>query len=54
MMANEVKWYNNESGWNAMTYPWSQTHFWWHSLWVKWDDWIVTVEPPLRISIADN
>ncbi|CAZ81517.1 unnamed protein product [Tuber melanosporum] len=35
-------WYNNESGWNAMTYPWSQTHFWWHSLWVRWDDWIVT------------
>ncbi|RPB05578.1 FAD/NAD(P)-binding domain-containing protein [Choiromyces venosus 120613-1] len=36
-------WYNNESGWNAVTYPWSQTHFWWHSLWVKWGDWIVTI-----------
>ncbi|CUS10077.1 unnamed protein product [Tuber aestivum] len=37
-------WYNTESGWNAMTYPWSQAHFWWHSLWVSWDDWIVAYD----------
>lgn len=33
-------WYFKEgSGWNATVYPWSQVHFTWRCMWVRWADW---------------
>jgi cation diffusion facilitator CzcD-associated flavoprotein CzcO len=44
-------WYvkrNKEAGieWNAMSYPYSQGHFWYRSLFPRWADWVVKVSPP--------
>lgn len=30
---------NNNQTWNAMSYPWSQGHFWYRSLFPVWSDW---------------
>ncbi|RAL05414.1 flavin-containing monooxygenase [Aspergillus ibericus CBS 121593] len=34
-----VSWYKNDRGWNSMTYPWTQGHYWWRSLFPTWSDW---------------
>ena len=41
-------WYvkkDDETGapWNAMSYPWSQAHFWYRSLFPIWQDWKIAV-----------
>ena len=40
-------WYvrDGEGGkkWNAMSYPWSQGHFWYRSLFPTWSDWSFSV-----------
>ena len=42
-------WYNAQSKinsgrtWNAMTYPWSQAHYWYRSFFPVWSDWVYTV-----------
>jgi hypothetical protein len=28
-----------DKAWNAMSYPWSQAHFWYRSLFPVWSDW---------------
>ncbi|KAK2757318.1 hypothetical protein FQN54_004832 [Arachnomyces sp. PD_36] len=33
--------YLNEHGWNSMSYPWSQSHYWYRSLFPVWSDWKV-------------
>lgn len=44
---------NDESGqkWNAMSYPWSQTHFWYRSLFPVWSDWEYRVSSMPRASM---
>jgi cation diffusion facilitator CzcD-associated flavoprotein CzcO len=33
-------WYFKEGNkWNATVYPWSQVHFTWRCMWVRWGDW---------------
>ncbi|KAJ0374228.1 hypothetical protein COL922a_014232, partial [Colletotrichum nupharicola] len=32
-------WYVNGKEWNAMAYPWAQSHFWYRSLFPVWKDW---------------
>ncbi|RMZ80663.1 hypothetical protein DV738_g2678, partial [Chaetothyriales sp. CBS 135597] len=33
-------WYiQGDSKWNAMSYPWSQAHYWWRSVFPTWQDW---------------
>ncbi|TGZ76522.1 monooxygenase [Ascodesmis nigricans] len=33
-------WYTTKSGWNAMSYPWSQAHFWYRCAFVRKRDWV--------------
>ena len=33
----------DNSGWNGSTYPWSQAHFWYRSLFPNFDDWEYSV-----------
>ncbi|OCL09290.1 FAD/NAD(P)-binding domain-containing protein [Glonium stellatum] len=37
--AGRISWYLNEKKWNAMSHPWSQSHFWFRSLFPVWPDW---------------
>ncbi|KAJ9266930.1 hypothetical protein DTO195F2_865 [Paecilomyces variotii] len=32
-------WYINEKKWNSMSYPWTQAHYWYRSLFPVWSDW---------------
>ncbi|KAJ6081900.1 flavoprotein [Penicillium canescens] len=41
-----ASWYVNKKGWNAMTYPWSQAHYWYRSLFPTRSDW--TLKPIQR------
>ncbi|PLN86438.1 monooxygenase [Aspergillus taichungensis] len=45
-------WYVGPNNWNSMTYPWSQTHYWYRCLFPTWSDWIVKVRKPTHISLA--
>ena len=29
-----------------MSYPWTQGHYWWRSLFPTWSDWNIKVRPP--------
>ena len=35
--------------WNAMSYPYSQAHFWYRSLFPVWSDWNIAVSPVPRV-----
>lgn len=48
-------WYvRKEDGveWNAMSYPYSQGHFWYRSLFPRWRDWSVKVRDSKWTDIA--
>ncbi|KAJ4986826.1 monooxygenase [Stagonosporopsis vannaccii] len=35
-------WYiKGDNSWNSMSYPWSQGHFWYRSLFPVWSDWMI-------------
>lgn len=34
---------NSDKTWNAMSYPWSQAHYWYRSLFPVWSDWMYRV-----------
>ncbi|KAK5790837.1 hypothetical protein VI817_008124 [Penicillium citrinum] len=34
-----ISWYINDKKWNSMSYPWTQGHYWWRSLFPTWSDW---------------
>ncbi|KAL2827500.1 hypothetical protein BJY01DRAFT_255663 [Aspergillus pseudoustus] len=36
-----MSWYLNDKKWNSMSYPWTQAHFWWRSLFPTWSDWSI-------------
>jgi hypothetical protein len=38
-----MQWYVNGKEWNAMAYPWAQSHFWYRSLFPVWKDWDIKV-----------
>ncbi|KAJ6118903.1 hypothetical protein N7471_013523 [Penicillium samsonianum] len=38
-----LSWYSNEKKWNSMSYPWSQAHYWFRSLFPVWSDWKIKV-----------
>ncbi|KUL81708.1 hypothetical protein ZTR_09511 [Talaromyces verruculosus] len=37
--ADCASWYLNEKKWNAMSYPWTQFHYWYRSTFPVWSDW---------------
>ncbi|KAJ5341330.1 dimethylaniline monooxygenase [Penicillium brevicompactum] len=38
-----LSWYLNDKNWNSMSYPWTQGHYWWRSLFPTWSDWSIKV-----------
>ncbi|GAM34982.1 hypothetical protein TCE0_015r02921 [Talaromyces pinophilus] len=38
-----LSWYLNDKSWNSMSYPWTQGHYWWRSLFPTWSDWYIKV-----------
>lgn len=51
-----VNWYlraaPGRKAWNAMTYPWSQAHFWYRCLFPVWKDWEYSVSYKTSLIIA--
>jgi len=41
----------SETTWNAMSYPWSQAHFWYRSKFPVWADWEYRVSGPLPVCL---
>jgi hypothetical protein len=38
--------------WNAMSYPYSQAHFWYRSLFPTWSDWEFSVSNPSACAVS--
>ncbi|OKL60583.1 hypothetical protein UA08_04107 [Talaromyces atroroseus] len=38
-----ASWYVNDKNWNSMSYPWTQGHYWWRSLYPIWSHWKIKV-----------